>query len=94
MVIKEALACNLPIVSVDVGDVADRLRDVRACRVVSPDPDALAAALIAVRSEAAYCNGREFVASFASNITAAKVAAVYRSAYEGKRADHSKHLRD
>lgn len=33
-VIKEAIACGCPIVSVDVGDVRERLRDIESCYVV------------------------------------------------------------
>ena len=45
-VIKEAMACGCPIVSVDVGDVAERVDGVEGCYVVaSRDPQELAKAL-------------------------------------------------
>jgi glycosyltransferase involved in cell wall biosynthesis len=45
-VIKEAMACGCPIVSVDVGDVAERIEGVDGCSVVkSREPAALADAL-------------------------------------------------
>lgn len=45
-VVKEAMACGCPIVSVDVGDVAERLDGVEGCKVVaSRDPKDLAKAL-------------------------------------------------
>jgi glycosyltransferase involved in cell wall biosynthesis len=47
-VVKEALSCNLPVVSVDVGDVADVVRDASNCHVCPPQADALAEAIIAV----------------------------------------------
>jgi glycosyltransferase involved in cell wall biosynthesis len=34
LVVKEALACNLPVVSVDVGDVMEVVRDLEGCLVV------------------------------------------------------------
>ena len=37
-IVKEALACNLPIVSVAVGDVAERLEGVAGCTCRSADP--------------------------------------------------------
>lgn len=37
-IVKEALACNLPVVSVDVGDVRQRIHGVEGCHLVSPDP--------------------------------------------------------
>lgn len=45
-VIKEAMACGCPIVSVDVGDVAERIEGVDGCSVVkSREPVAIADAL-------------------------------------------------
>jgi glycosyltransferase involved in cell wall biosynthesis len=48
-VIKEAMACNLPVVSVDVGDVAERIEGVKGCflceRVASDIADKLRLAL-------------------------------------------------
>ena len=45
-VIKEAMACGCPIVSVDVGDVAERVSGVEGCYVVSSrEPAAIAEAL-------------------------------------------------
>jgi teichuronic acid biosynthesis glycosyltransferase TuaC len=42
MIIKEAMACNLPIVVSDVGDVKERLNGVRSAFITSHDPEALA----------------------------------------------------
>jgi teichuronic acid biosynthesis glycosyltransferase TuaC len=36
-IIKEALACNLPVVSVNVGDVAERIQDVAGCYIALPE---------------------------------------------------------
>lgn len=36
-VVKEALACNLPIVSTPVGDVSDRIAGVEACYIAQPN---------------------------------------------------------
>jgi teichuronic acid biosynthesis glycosyltransferase TuaC len=58
-VIKEALACDLPIVSVDVGDVSEVLAGVSLSYVRSADPEALAEALTEVlRSFPARSDGR------------------------------------
>jgi teichuronic acid biosynthesis glycosyltransferase TuaC len=57
-VVKEALACNLPVVSVDVGDVQERLKGIEACYIASPDPDDLAAKLSLVYFGARRVAGR------------------------------------
>jgi len=44
-VIKEAMACNTPIVSVEVGDVTELLAGVSGCAVVPRDPEVLGTAL-------------------------------------------------
>ena len=44
-VIKEALVCGCPIVSVDVGDVNERIAGIEGCVVVDRDKDKLALAL-------------------------------------------------
>jgi hypothetical protein len=44
-VVKEALACNLPVVSVDVGDVRERIKGIEGCYLASPNPEDLASKL-------------------------------------------------
>jgi len=48
-VVKEALACGLPVVSVDVGDVAERIEGIEGCHLASPEPAELAGKLCLVR---------------------------------------------
>jgi len=47
-VVKEALACNLPVVTVDVGDVPEVLDGSSLCHICAADSGALAEALIDV----------------------------------------------
>lgn len=47
-VVKEALACNLPVVSVDVGDVRERIQGIEGCYLASAEPGDLAAKLRSV----------------------------------------------
>jgi glycosyltransferase involved in cell wall biosynthesis len=47
-VVKEAMACNLPVVTVDVGDVRETIRGATLCHVCEPSSSALAAALVNV----------------------------------------------
>jgi glycosyltransferase involved in cell wall biosynthesis len=44
-VVKEALACNVPLVSVDVGDVRERIEGLDGCVIAPAEPEPLAAAL-------------------------------------------------
>jgi glycosyltransferase involved in cell wall biosynthesis len=44
-VVKEAMACDLPVVSVDVGDVSDVVAGTRHCHVCPHEPEPLAEAL-------------------------------------------------
>jgi glycosyltransferase involved in cell wall biosynthesis len=45
-VVKEALACNLPVVSVPVGDVALRIQGIEGCQLCADDnPETVAASL-------------------------------------------------
>lgn len=58
-IVKEALAVNLPIVSVDVGDVADRCRGVPNCQIVTRDVGALANAVVLAFNIGRIGGGRE-----------------------------------
>jgi glycosyltransferase involved in cell wall biosynthesis len=55
-VVKEALACGLPVVSVDVGDVAERIEGIEGCHLAQSDPADLAAKLDSVRWRAGRLN--------------------------------------
>ncbi|KLK93513.1 hypothetical protein AA309_08410 [Microvirga vignae] len=76
-VVKEALACNLPIVCTDVGDVRDQLNGVVPGAICSSDPAALAEGLRQVFQSGCRSNGRGKVASLAEPLVAARVIEVY-----------------
>jgi glycosyltransferase involved in cell wall biosynthesis/O-antigen/teichoic acid export membrane protein len=57
--VKEAMACGLPVVTSDVGDVRERLRGVAPGAVVGQDAESLATALIGVLRNGSRSNGRE-----------------------------------
>lgn len=57
-VIKEALACDLPIVSVDVGDVRERIQGIEGCYISLPTPTDLAAKLSLVNDSPRRVAGR------------------------------------
>lgn len=59
-VVKEAMACGCPIVSVDVGDVKERIDGVDGCYVVSSrEPKEIAEALMKALAFEGRTNGRE-----------------------------------
>lgn len=62
-VVKEAMACNLPVVSVDVGDVRHRLCGVVPSQITSRDATMIAEALRDVLSKGQRSNGREVLLS-------------------------------
>lgn len=79
-VVKEALACNLPVVSVKVGDVPDRLRDVEGCELCEDDqPATIAAALERVLVRGKRVDGVSAVRQLDENVLTAKVLSVYES---------------
>lgn len=87
-VVKEALACNLPVVSVDVGDVRERLADVAGCTVCDDDsPDRLAAALAAVLRAGTRVDGRTAVRELDEQILTQRLIDVYRLATERHKAE-------
>lgn len=84
-VIKEALACNLPIVSVDVGDVSQRIGKVEGCVLCADDsPETIAKGLAQVLQEPRRIRGREAVAHLDERIVAQRIIEVYQSALAGR----------
>ncbi|WP_232702550.1 glycosyltransferase family 4 protein [Halobacterium wangiae] len=77
--VKEALACNLPVVSTPVGDVPERLEGVDPSAVAETD-EGLVDALVDVLSRAERSNGRQCVAGLDRDWTARELESVYRSA--------------
>lgn len=71
-IVKEAMACNLPVVSVLCGDVRERLRMTRPGTVCPYDASALAKAIREVFQADCRSNGREQI--ILQGLTAAKVA--------------------
>jgi glycosyltransferase involved in cell wall biosynthesis len=80
-VVKEALACDLPIVSVDVGDVRNRIEGIQGCILCSDDsPETIASALSRIFQHRNRIQGRETVADLREELIVEKIIGVYRSA--------------
>jgi len=56
-IVKEAMACNLPVVSVDAGDVRERMDGVYPSMIVPRDPEMLGKALCQVLTSGLRSNG-------------------------------------
>ncbi|MFC6755521.1 glycosyltransferase [Halomicroarcula sp. GCM10025894] len=76
--VKEALACNLPVVATDVGDVARRLDGVEPS-TVSDDNDELVAGLVEILRSGERSNGREHAAEIGVERMGARLLSVYES---------------
>lgn len=77
-IVREALACNLPVVSVRVGDVEQQLRDVYPSALVDADAEQLGAALAEILKRGQRSNGRESVRSLATEKVAERMMYLYR----------------
>lgn len=78
-VVKEALACNLPIVATPVGDIPERLVGVEPSAVVPRNARAIGEALVKILLERKRSNGREHVANLGLENVAHRVLRVYQS---------------
>lgn len=79
-VIKEALACNLPIVSVNVGDVYERQDGLSHFKICSDDPEELSRGLYEILSEDSFNNNRESVLELEETKITSKLIKVYNKA--------------
>jgi teichuronic acid biosynthesis glycosyltransferase TuaC len=86
--VKEALACNLPVVSVPVGDVALRLQGIDGCELCANDqPETIAAALERVLRRGRRINGHDAVQALNEALLSEQVIGIYRSVLNGRAAD-------
>jgi glycosyltransferase involved in cell wall biosynthesis len=76
-VVQEALACNLPIVSVQVGDIVERLHGVRGSVVVFSGVQPIARALVDMLEPPRRSNGRTKIAEFSSQRIAVQLKEIY-----------------
>ncbi len=84
MVIKEAMACNLPIVSGDLGDARMVIGDTVGCYLCDRSVEDTAAKLKSALAFGRRTNGRERMAAYSLANSAARVQAVYRGLLEKK----------
>src|SRR5205814_614154 len=85
MVVKEAMACNLPVVSVRVGDVPEVIGTTPGCALVERDPVDVAAKLIAVLRRRQRTDGRRRIDHLRHDRIAARLLELYSAASRPRR---------
>ena len=83
-IVKEAMACNLPVVSVDVGDVAERLAGVEPSTIAPRDPEAMGSALVQILTKRERSNGREKLMECSEEYVAGELLKIYDDITRGE----------
>jgi teichuronic acid biosynthesis glycosyltransferase TuaC len=78
-VIKEALACNLPIVATPSGDIRDLLQGVDVCEISPAEPQMIANILIRIIQTGKKSNGRMLTEHLSLQTTVSNTVAYYLS---------------
>jgi glycosyltransferase involved in cell wall biosynthesis len=77
-IIKEAMACNSPIVATDVGDILDIIQNVEGTFLSSFLPIDISNQIIIALKFGKKTNGREKIKNYDNNIIAKKILAIYQ----------------
>jgi teichuronic acid biosynthesis glycosyltransferase TuaC len=82
-VVKEALMCNLPVISTRAGDVEEVLSDVSPSWICDADAAALSAAIVECLAEPTRSDGRHVADWLTSEAIAARILGLYASLAPG-----------
>jgi teichuronic acid biosynthesis glycosyltransferase TuaC len=82
--IKEAMACNLPIVSTDVGDVRQVIGTTDNCVLADASPEDIARGIEQVLDTGRRTNGRESIVSLSAEVIGRRVLDIYTSVLEDR----------
>lgn len=85
LTVKEALACDLPVVSVDVGDVRRWIRGLEGCVLCDDSPASIGEGLTSVLGRTVSFEGRRAVEELRMERIAERVMAVYSRAVARQR---------
>ena len=78
IIVKEALACNCPIISTNVGDVQKLIRNVENCYISSYNPENIKKRIKLVFSNNKRTNGHQLIKNFNLENIAYKIIDVYK----------------
>ena len=82
--VKESMACSVPIVSTNVGDVQEVLSDTKGCYIASFEPEDFASKLKEAMEFGKKTEGREKIDYLKSQNIAKKIINIYKEAIKGK----------
>ena len=79
MMIKEAIACNLPIISTDVGDVKELVDGIKNCSIIPDEsPRTIASMIISCVKNKIRSNGARKMENYSLEVTSEKVLNIYK----------------
>src|SRR5207245_9513601 len=79
-IVKEAIACNLPVVSVDVGGVREQLHKVLPSVIVSRDVSEIGRCITDILRHRQWSNGGELINDCSSEVNSQRIISLYRAA--------------
>jgi glycosyltransferase involved in cell wall biosynthesis len=83
-IIQEALACTIPVVTVNVGDAASLIAGVNGCFMVEKDPQRIAEALLCVEAADSHCDSAERTRSLSLDSVCNRIVKCYEKAVNAK----------
>ena len=84
MVVKEAMACNLPVVATPVGDVREVIGNTEGCHICSQDLEDIAAKLELALARNQKTGGRKDVAAMDLDAISERIIGVYQDTLESR----------
>jgi teichuronic acid biosynthesis glycosyltransferase TuaC len=90
-IVKEAMACNVPVVATNVGDVQQLIGHTQGCSVCPHDPESLAAGLEQALQHTEPTTGRSDIMHLERSVVAKQVIAVYEQVISKKDKRERKH---
>jgi glycosyltransferase involved in cell wall biosynthesis len=80
LAVKEAMATNLPVITVDVGDAAELIGTTAGCYLVRREAAAVAEKIIEVCRRGERTNGRDWICKLSMEAVAKRIIEVYAAA--------------